>query len=91
MNLKIPPPANITNMIGTWLNGVRKEDKHKIRMGVSALCWRFGELEMILSLTNKMELIFCRLSGELLIQSNNGFYSSLWNSGRLWLLDAIGC
>jgi hypothetical protein len=51
----------------------------------------FGEPEMILSLTNKMELIFCRLSGELLIQFSNGFYSSQWNSGRLWLLDATGC
>jgi hypothetical protein len=35
----IPPPANITNMFGRWLNGVRKEDKQKIRIGVSALCW----------------------------------------------------
>jgi hypothetical protein len=36
----------------------------------------FGEPEMIISLTNKMELIFCKLSGELLIQFSNEFYSS---------------
>jgi hypothetical protein len=35
----IPPPANITNMFGRWLNGVRKENKQKIRIGMSALCW----------------------------------------------------
>jgi hypothetical protein len=23
----IPPPANITNMFGNWLNGVKKMDK----------------------------------------------------------------
>jgi hypothetical protein len=39
LTYNIPPPANVTNMFGKWLNGVRKEDKHKIRVGVSALCW----------------------------------------------------
>jgi hypothetical protein len=39
LTYNIPPPANITNMFGRWLNGVRKEDKQKIRIGVSALCW----------------------------------------------------
>jgi hypothetical protein len=35
----IPPPSNITNMVGNWLNGVPKEVKARIRIGVSALCW----------------------------------------------------
>jgi hypothetical protein len=35
----IPPPSNITNMFGNWLNGADKTDKARIRIGVSALCW----------------------------------------------------
>jgi hypothetical protein len=35
----IPPPTNITNMFGNWLNGVDRNDKARIRIGVSALCW----------------------------------------------------
>jgi hypothetical protein len=35
----IPPPTNITNMFGKWLNGINKMNKARIRMGVSALCW----------------------------------------------------
>jgi hypothetical protein len=35
----IPPPTNITNMFGNWLNRVDKTDKVRIRIGVSALYW----------------------------------------------------
>ena len=35
----LPPPANVTNMFGNWLNGVDKKSKARIRIGVSALCW----------------------------------------------------
>jgi hypothetical protein len=35
----LPPPANVTNMFGNWLNGVDKKVKAYIRIGVSALCW----------------------------------------------------
>jgi hypothetical protein len=35
----LPPPTNITNMFGNWLNGVDKTSKNRIRIGVSALCW----------------------------------------------------
>jgi hypothetical protein len=52
---------------------------------------RSREVEMILFLTSKLELIFCRLSGELLIRFKNGFSFSHWSSGRIWLLDATGC
>jgi hypothetical protein len=39
LTYNIPPPANITNMFGRWLNGVRKNDQQKTRIGVLALCW----------------------------------------------------
>ena len=35
----IPPPMNVTNMFGNWLNGVDRQSKAIIRIGVSALCW----------------------------------------------------
>jgi hypothetical protein len=33
----IPPPANIKNMSGRWLNGIDKNTKERIRVGVCAL------------------------------------------------------
>jgi hypothetical protein len=33
----IPPPANVTNMFGNWLNGVQKQIKAQICVGVCAL------------------------------------------------------
>jgi hypothetical protein len=35
----IPPPANVTNMFGNWLNGVEKKSKAQIRTGICALMW----------------------------------------------------
>jgi hypothetical protein len=35
----LPPPTNISNMFGNWLNGVEKHAKERIRIGISALCW----------------------------------------------------
>ena len=35
----IPPPTNIKNMFGNWLNGMDKQTKARIRIGVSAICW----------------------------------------------------
>jgi hypothetical protein len=35
----IPPPANVTNMFGNWLNGVDKRSKEQIRTGICALMW----------------------------------------------------
>jgi hypothetical protein len=35
----IPPPANVTNMFGNWLNGVDKISKGHIRTGICALMW----------------------------------------------------
>jgi hypothetical protein len=31
--------SNVTNMFGNWLNGVDRQSKAMIRIGVSALCW----------------------------------------------------
>jgi hypothetical protein len=35
----IPPPTNITNMLGKWLNRIDKMTKARIHIGVSVLCW----------------------------------------------------
>ena len=35
----IPPPANVTNMFGNWLNGIDKKTKALIRVGVCAIVW----------------------------------------------------
>jgi hypothetical protein len=35
----IPPPSNITNLFGNWLNGIDKKTKERIRVGVCALVW----------------------------------------------------
>jgi hypothetical protein len=56
----IPPPANITNMFGNWLNGVEKKDKVRIRIGVSALCWSIW--------TTRNDLIFNKQKGPNLLQ-----------------------
>jgi hypothetical protein len=36
LTYNLPPPANVTNMFGNWLNGVNKKDKERIRIGISA-------------------------------------------------------
>jgi hypothetical protein len=35
----IPPPANVTNMFGNWLNGVDKKNKNNVRIGICSLMW----------------------------------------------------
>jgi hypothetical protein len=49
----IPPPTNITNMFGNWLNGVPKEIKDRIRSIVLGLCWSIWNVVTILFLTIK--------------------------------------
>lgn len=39
ITFNIPPPTNINNLFGNWLNGVLKKDKGHIRVGVCALLW----------------------------------------------------
>jgi hypothetical protein len=38
-NFNIPPPTNINNLFGQWLNGIEKKIKEQIRVGVYALIW----------------------------------------------------
>jgi hypothetical protein len=35
----IPPPTNVKNMFGNWLNGIDKMTRARIQIRVSALCW----------------------------------------------------
>jgi hypothetical protein len=35
----LPPPTNIINVFGNWLNGMPTDVKARIRIGISALCW----------------------------------------------------
>jgi hypothetical protein len=35
----IPPPTNINNLFGNWLNGIDKQTKARICVGVCALVW----------------------------------------------------
>jgi hypothetical protein len=35
----IPPPMNITNLFGNWLNEIDKKTKERIHAGVCALFW----------------------------------------------------
>jgi hypothetical protein len=35
----IPPPTNVNNLFGNWLNGIDKKTKVRIRVGVCALVW----------------------------------------------------
>jgi hypothetical protein len=85
----IPPPANIINMFGNWLNGVDKMDKARIRIGVSALCWSIW--------TCKNDFIFNKQKGTIFLQvirrtgSSSGLCFSRRTSGSIWVLDATIC
>jgi hypothetical protein len=35
----MPPPTNIKNLFGNWLNGIGKTTKARIRAGVCAILW----------------------------------------------------
>jgi hypothetical protein len=87
----IPPPTNITNMFGNWLNGVDKTDKARIHIGSLLYVGLSGLVEIILYLINMWILIFCRLSVWLRIGYSYGPCFSQRISGSLWLLGATGC
>jgi hypothetical protein len=91
LSYSIPPPANITNMFGKWLNGVRKNDKENFRIGISALCWSIWRTRNDIVFDKQIGTNFCRLSGVLLIEFNNGVSFSRQSNGRIWLLDATRC
>jgi hypothetical protein len=39
LTFNMPPPSNIKNMFGKWLNGIDKFVKAQIRIGICALVW----------------------------------------------------
>ena len=47
-------------MFGNWLNGVQKEDKARIRIGVAAICWSIW--------TSRNDLIFNKKTGTNFLQ-----------------------
>jgi hypothetical protein len=56
----IPPPSNVTNMFGNWLNGVNKKDKEHIHIGVSAICWSIW--------TSRNDIVFNKQKGTNFLQ-----------------------
>jgi hypothetical protein len=85
----IPPPTNINNLFGNWLNGIDKQTKAWIRVGVCALVWAIWITEMRLFLTDVQNQIFYRLFIGRLLQFTCGLTYSLRSRGDLRILDAI--
>jgi hypothetical protein len=57
----LPPPTNITNMLGNWLNRMPKDDKAIIRIGVSTLCWSIWTYRNNIIFNKQNDTIFCML------------------------------
>ena len=87
----LPPPTNIKNMFGNWLNGVDTRTKSRIRIGVSALVWSIWNCRNDFIFNNKMGTISCRLFAWRFIGSIFGPTYFRWISGSLWLLVATNC
>jgi hypothetical protein len=62
MAFNIPPPSNITNMFGNWLNGVAKKTKLTLDLVCALYFGQFGMYVTIISLIEKAFHHFCRLS-----------------------------
>ena len=86
----IPPPTNVTNMFGNWLNGMDTKTKDRIRIGVSAICWSIWNYRNNLFLTGNKLFMSYRLSIWRCTGSSYGLSCCLWTSGTLWRLDARG-
>jgi hypothetical protein len=54
----LPPPTNITNMFGNWLNGVDRQSKSFIRIEVSALCWSIWRVRNDIIFNKKVSFHF---------------------------------
>jgi exonuclease III len=57
----IPPPSNVDDMFGNWLNGVDKQSKDLIRIGVSALCWSIWRCRNDIIFNNKTKFDFLQV------------------------------
>jgi hypothetical protein len=80
----ILPSKNIMNLFGKWLNGIDKS--------VWVFVHFFGQYEivkMMLFLTIRIMLIFCRSSTRLFIGLAYGPFSYRRNNGEIWILSAI--
>jgi hypothetical protein len=86
----LPPPTNITNMFGYWLNGVLKDVKARIRIGISVVCWSILACCNNIIFNKQKDTNFCSLFNWLRTGFIYGPTSSLWISGSIWLLVATG-
>jgi hypothetical protein len=85
----IPPPTNVKNLFGNWLNGIDKATKSRIRVGCVLCYGPFGMVAMILSLIMQILFNFYRLFTSLSIGSIYGHFSFRRTSGCIWILDAL--
>jgi hypothetical protein len=54
----LPPPSNVSNMFGKWLNGVEKESKGHNRVGVCALLWAICTIRNDIIFNKNKSIIF---------------------------------
>jgi hypothetical protein len=87
----IPPPANISNMFGNWLNGVPKLDKIKNRIGISVVCWSIWRTRNDIIFNNHKGTNFCRLSSGRFTGFGFGLFCFRRPCARIWILVATGC
>lgn len=57
----LPPPTNVSNMFGNWLDGVDRKSKARIRIGVSALCWSIWRCRNDIIFNNKPNFNFLQV------------------------------
>jgi hypothetical protein len=63
MTFNIPPPLNITNLFGKWLNGVNKKVKLTLELEYMLCFGQYGRCEIIAFLTKKkVSIIFAGYS-----------------------------
>jgi hypothetical protein len=84
----IPPPANVTNMLGNWLNGVERKTKAQIRTDICALMWDIWNSCNDLVFNKGRNAHFYRLFEWLRIGSTSGPIYSRRRSVHIWILDA---
>jgi hypothetical protein len=85
----IPPPTNIKNLFGRWFNGIDKNTKERVRVGVCALIWAM--------LNYRNDVIFNNAGHDQFLQVMHRTTSWIHMhritsrmSGNLWILDALG-
>jgi len=49
----ISKPRTISNMFGSWLNGIPKNYKHLVLVGAAALCWFVWIYRNVVGFENK--------------------------------------